>query len=156
MMVLAAAMLMMAVPASSFVPCSSRLSLASPGCTAAAACHGHKQQAVFEHGRAGGATGLRMADELGSIGRLAKDKLSGAKSFIEDSGRADGGINFMGAGAGAVAGGAPPCFCPSFQPFSFFTPCSWSSARVTVEETRPKIYLLSEHVNLFERETENV
>jgi len=62
-------------------------------------------QSVEIHGRGASLTKLRMADELGRLGRLAKDKLSKAKDFIEETGNAKGGVNFRGAGAGAVAGG---------------------------------------------------
>ena len=133
MMVLAAATLMMAVPASSFVPCASRLFLGSAvGSGAATPGQWHlMQHAVFRRGQAGGATGICMADELGRIGRLAKDKLFDAKNFIEDSGKADGGINFKGAGAGAVAGGASLSSCPSFHPH-FVRPFTFSRGNVRV------------------------
>jgi hypothetical protein len=140
MMVLAATTLMMAVPASSFVPCASRLFLRSAVGSGAAtsSCLGHlEHQSVLRRGQAGGATGIRMADELGRIGRLAKDKLFDAKNFIEDSGKADGGINFKGAGAGAVAGGAPPSSCPSFRPhFIRHSTFIWKNVRVACEGAR--------------------
>lgn len=37
--------------------------------------------------------------------RIAKDKLSGAKEWVDETADARGGVNFRGAGAGAVAGG---------------------------------------------------
>eukprot|EP00282_Hemiselmis_andersenii_P003697 CAMPEP_0114138838 /NCGR_PEP_ID=MMETSP0043_2-20121206/16540_1 /TAXON_ID=464988 /ORGANISM="Hemiselmis andersenii, Strain CCMP644" /LENGTH=270 /DNA_ID=CAMNT_0001232843 /DNA_START=42 /DNA_END=854 /DNA_ORIENTATION=+ len=58
--------------------------------------------------KSGGGTGLqlRMADGMfDRIGRVAKDKLDGAKVFIDETAKADGSVNVRGAAAGALAGG---------------------------------------------------